>query len=162
MPKTKNPLTLFVTYNPRNEMEQTLAVRLQTLGAIHGLNMVMPDRSNQPGTLNRETRSRILSSDYFIFFATTEPAPEVQAEIQAAYEYLNDPSHVVILRDRMKNIQPDLKNTTLDINSREDPIQDMVEKIMNRIREIKNTPNELGAILLIGLGLMMLPSARPD
>jgi hypothetical protein len=39
-----NPATIFVTYNPQNDFEQTLAVRLQTLGAIHGFNMLLPDR----------------------------------------------------------------------------------------------------------------------
>lgn len=162
-----NPATIFVTYNSGNDFEQTLAVRLQTLGAIHGFNMLMPDRYGQNVKLSQETRFRINSSDYFIFFSTSELTPEVQAEIQAAYEHLHDKSRIVIVYDRVKNIQHSLNCTEVYINSSEDSIQGILKKTISRIRENQqqtnkitqqNTINAIGAILLLGLGLLALNS----
>jgi hypothetical protein len=157
--------TIFVTYNPGNDFEQTLAVRLQTLGAIHGFRMLMPDRfTNEP--VSRETLFRINSSEYFIFFSTSKLTGAVQKEIEAAYEHLHDKSKIVIVYDRVRNINHNLNCTEIFIDSRKDPVQQILEHTIEKIQGNQlagknrqdETVNVLGGLLLVGLGLLALNS----
>jgi hypothetical protein len=160
------PATIFVTYNPNNDFEQTLAVRLQTLGAIHGFSMLMPDRYEQNTLVSQETLFRIKSSDYFIFFSTSALTPTVQKEIEAAYQHLHDKSKIVIVYDRVKNLQHDLNCTEVYIDASKHSVQDILQQTIdsiqkNRKKAIKakqDTENAIGAILLVGLGLLALNS----
>ena len=66
----KSPITtIFISYNPDNGLEQTLASRLHTIGAVNGFRMYMPDRFNSNSQLDYETIRRINLSDYFIVFS---------------------------------------------------------------------------------------------
>jgi hypothetical protein len=161
------PVTIFVTYNPKNDFEQTLAVRLQTLAAIHGFHMLMPDRYEQYSLVSQETLFRIRSSDYFIFFSTSELTPTVQEEIQAAYEHLHDKSRIVIVYDRVKNLQHDLNCTEVYIDASKNSVQEILQHTISKIQENEqqailkskqDTVNAIGAILLVGLGLLALNS----
>src|SRR5882757_1129707 len=78
---TMKQTTVFVTYNPGNDFEQTLAVRLHTIGAVHGFNMLMPERFYGANQFSSETAFRIKSSDYFILFSTSTLKPVVQQEV---------------------------------------------------------------------------------
>ncbi len=162
-----NPATIFVTYNPKNDFEQTLAVRLQTLGAIHGFNMLMPDRYEQYSLLSQETLFRIKSSDYFILFSTSKLTSIVQKEIEAAYEHLHDKSRIVIVYDRVKNIRNSLNCTEVYIDASKNSVQQILEQTIREIqgnqqhtvkKNRQNTVNTIGAILLVGLGLLALNS----
>ena len=63
--------TIFISYNSNSEFEETLAIRLHTIGAVHGFNMYLPDRFNNKQGISLETQSRINLSDYYILFSTT-------------------------------------------------------------------------------------------
>ena len=69
--------TVFITYNPSSEVEQTLAVRLHTIGAVNGFKMLLPDRMYSEDVLDDETRHRIDSADWFILFLTQQISPIV-------------------------------------------------------------------------------------
>jgi hypothetical protein len=163
------PATIFVTYNPKNDFEQTLAVRLQTLGAIHGFRMLMPDRYEQRSLLSQETLFRIKSADYFIFFSTSAPTQAVLEEIQAAYEHLHDKSRIVIVYDRVKNLNHNLNCTEVYIDASRNSVQEILQRTIDKIGENQqqavtkgkakqDTVNAIGAILLVGLGLLALNS----
>jgi hypothetical protein len=160
-----NPATIFVTYNPRNDFEQTLAIRLQTLGAIHGFNMLLPDRFGGKPPVSQETEYRIKSADYFVLFSTSPLTPVVQKEIEVAYQHLKDKSRIIIVYDRVKNLAHQLNCTEVYIDSSKSTAQQILQETISSIQENqakkskKDTQNALGAFLLIGLGLLALNSA---
>ena len=63
--------SVFISYNPNSDIEQTLAVRLHTIGAVHGFTMLLPERFGFSKLPTNETKSRILSADYFILFSSS-------------------------------------------------------------------------------------------
>ena len=161
--------TVFVTYNPRNEFEQTLAIRLHTIGAVHGFNMLMPDRFNGNGKLNSETIYRINSSDYFILFSTGKSTRIVLEEIKVAFAHLKNKSKILIIYDRVKNLKQDANCTEVFINSLKETPQQILDKVIKQLKrnQIPSTRNSLhednsisvlGGIILIGLGLLALGS----
>jgi hypothetical protein len=160
-----NPATIFVTYNPRNDFEQTLAIRLQTLGAIHGFNMLLPDRFGGKPLVTQETEYRIKTSDYFVLFSTSPLTPVVQNEIEVAYQHLKDKSRIIIVYDRVKNLHHSLNCTEVYIDSSKSDAQEILQQTISSIQENqakkgkKDAQNALGAFLLIGLGLLALNSA---
>jgi fructose-specific phosphotransferase system component IIB len=164
------PVTVFVTYNPANEFEQTLAVRLHTIGAVHGFNMLMPDRHGSNGTINHETAYRIKSADYFILFSTSVLTPAVQQEVAAAFTHLKDKSKIVIIYNRVKNLQHNENCTEVYIDAAKNSPQEILDKVVLEIKKNQKLPKKktsvraddttsvLGGILLIGLGLVALDS----
>ena len=58
----RNPV-IFISYNPRNHDEETLAIRLHTIGAVNGFNMLLPDRYHSTTVIDDETKRRSL--DYW-------------------------------------------------------------------------------------------------
>jgi hypothetical protein len=160
-----NPATIFVTYNPRNDFEQTLAIRLQTLGSIHGFDMLLPDRFGGKPLVTQETEYRIKSADYFVFFSSSELTPVVQKEIEVAFNHLKDKSRIIIVYDRVKNLHHSLPCTEVYIDSSKSTAQEILQQTINSIqdnqakRSKKDAQNALGAFLLIGLGLLALNSA---
>lgn len=81
--------TVFISYNPNSDIDQTLAVRLHTIGAVHGFNMLLPDRVGFTKSVSNETKSRILSADYFILFSTEVLSPLLERVCNA---FLLNPS----------------------------------------------------------------------
>jgi hypothetical protein len=164
------PTTVFVTYNPGNEFEQTLAVRLHTIGAVHGFNMLMPDRFHNNGTISKETAFRIKSSDYFILFSTSALTQVVIQEVKTAFGHLKDKSKVLIIYNKVKNIKHNENCTEVFIDASKDSLQQILDKVINELKENKTTVKKskavdeddttsvIGGILLVGLGLLALDS----
>ncbi len=165
------PTTVFVTYNPGNDFEQTLAVRLHTIGAVHGFNMLMPDRFQNTGKINSETAFRIKSSDYFIFFSTSDLTDLVQQEVKTAFASLKDKSKILIIYNKSKNLNHHENCTEVFIDASRDSMQTILNKVMQEIEKSKKaikqkaplkkdeqTISPLGGILLVGLGLLALDS----
>ena len=164
------PTTVFVTYNPDNDFEQTLAVRLHTIGAVHGFNMLMPDRFGLYDQLNSETSYRIRSSDYFILFSTSNLTPVVLQEINTAFAHLNDKSKIVIIYNKVKNLKHIENCTEVVIDAAKDSPQKILDTVIREIQSnqhgLRKAPMKqdddatsvLGGILLIGLGLLALDS----
>jgi hypothetical protein len=163
-----NQPTIFVTYNAGNDFEQTLAVRLHTIGSVHGFNMFMPDRFYGSKTLDLETAHRIKNSDYFILFSTSPLTQIVQEEINTAFAHLKDKSKILIIYNKVKNLVHGENCTEVFIDARSDSPQQILDKIIEQIRinqsksittkKAKETDMmaTIGGILLIGLGLLTL------
>jgi len=88
-------------------VEQTLAVRLFTIGAVHSFTMLLPDPSPYPRGVSTETRCRIFQADYFILFSTGILSKEVIQEIELAFSKLNDKSKILVVYDKRvgKNVK---------------------------------------------------------
>ena len=160
---------IFLSYNPNSEFEETLAIRLHTIGAVHGFQMLLPDRYSNIIGVNPETKSRILLSDYFILFSTSTLSTTVKAEIEIAYRHLNNKKKVLVIYDKHKgkNLVNAENCTEIYIDSKNESIQAILEKIITEIKQSEskyrniivskdNTPDVLAGILLAGLGLLLL------
>lgn len=163
---TKLP-TIFLSYNSGFDLEETLAVRLHTIGAVHGFKMLLPDRYDNNELVSAETQTRIKLADYFILFSTSVLGAQVQEEIAIAFRHLNDKSKIIVVYDRHKgkNIKGADNCTEIFIDSRSESTQQILERILaelksketqKNIKKLKSTEDVLGGILLAGLGLLVL------
>jgi hypothetical protein len=158
--------TVFVSYNPNSDIEQTLAVRLHTIGAVHGFNMLLPDRVGFTNSVSNETRNRILSADYFILFSTTALSATVLEEIKTAASKLDDKSRILVIYDIGvgRNLRG-ADNFTEVYISRSSPVETILDKIISKVKVIQSRENSqggflsvLGPILLTGVALFALSS----
>jgi hypothetical protein len=158
--------TVFISYNPNSDIEQTLAVRLHTIGAVHGFNMLLPDRVGFTKSVSNETKSRILSADYFILFSTEVLSTTVIEEIRIAASKLHDKSKILVIYDISvgKNLK-DAENFTEVYINRSSSIETILEKIISKVKAIQSSGSNqggflsvLGPILLTGVALFALSS----
>jgi hypothetical protein len=160
--------TIFISYNPNNDFEQTLAIRLHTIGGAHGFTILLPDRFNSNTKISSETDLRIRSADYFILFSTSQLTPIVQQEVSTAFTHLKDKSKVLIIYDKVKNLKHNENCTEVFIDANKDLPQEILNKIITELKnnsalKSQNKANDstistLGGILLVGLGLLALGS----
>lgn len=159
--------SVFVTYNPGNEFEQTLAIRLHTIGGVHGFNMLLPDRFGGTSKPNSETIYRIRMADYFIFFSTSTLTSLVKQEIDYAFEHLKDKSRIIIIYNKKKNLKHNENCTEIYIDSGKQTHQEIVNTVIDKMKASSKATHKkevqeadvadvLGGILLVGLGLMAL------
>lgn len=158
--------SVFISYNPNFDIEQTLAVRLHTIGAVHGFNMLLPDRVGFTKSVSNETKIRILSADYFILFSTTALSTTVLEEIKIAASKLHDKSKILVIYDISvgKNLKGADNFTEVYIN-RSSPVETILETIISKVKAIQSRGNNqggflsvLGPILLTGVALFALSS----
>lgn len=164
------PTSIFVTYNPKSDLEQTLAVRLHTIGAVNGFRMFLPDRYNSETILDNETKRRIGEADYFIMFSTQKLSKIVQQEINYAAQVLKDKSRIIVIYN--SRIEKNIIGATTDNFTalQYDPVSDQQDAFLHQIMDIiktkeianlkdKNSQQQaLIALLGIGLGLFVLDS----
>ncbi|TAF74445.1 MAG: hypothetical protein EAZ53_08635 [Bacteroidetes bacterium] len=157
--------TIFITYNPKSKQEQTLAMRLHTIGAVNDFTMFLPDRTENENEISESSKSRIARCDYFIIFSTNQLSTVVKQEIELAFKYLNDKSKILVIYDKQngKNLTGDIVEhfTPFYFDQSENKQDLLLQKIIGTIKEkeVKRTnSNALAAILGIGLGLLILGS----
>lgn len=179
-----NMKTLFLTYNPKDNDEQTLAIRLHSIGAVNGFRVYLPDRYNSTTILDSETKARIDNSDYVIMFAFSEKlSPIVQDELRYAYNKTQDKSKIIVVHGGKKGQKalpfatqihynpqeesPELvgrrifetifKKQQEELNAAYQKAQE--EKLKDEINRLKAKiaeQNALSAFLGVGLGLALL------
>ncbi|MBI4649088.1 MAG: hypothetical protein HY738_21485 [Bacteroidia bacterium] len=173
------PTTIFISYNPNDETEQTIAARLHTIGAVNGFRMYLPDRYNSDTLIDEETKRRISLSDYFVVFSLGNLSNIVKQEIEYSFEYLQDKSRILVIYDssKGKNLKGEttihftpfyfdpIKNSqevllteiinTISIKQRDEKIKKLRTQIKIRENETENY-KAIAAILGIGLGLVVL------
>lgn len=157
--------TIFISYNPSESQEQSLALRLQTLGSLYGLHISLPDRIGST-TLKDTTKSRIENTDLFIVFSTKNLSKPIKDEIAFARS-LKKRIVVVYDKDVTRNLNLD------DVHEIEfDKENDSPEKVLKKILEVVRAPIRRGVakkivtpkqnndsfagFLLVGLGLLLL------
>ncbi|NOZ36065.1 MAG: TIR domain-containing protein [Chlorobi bacterium] len=164
--------TIFISYNPDSDFEQTLAVRLHTTGAVNGFKMFLPDRYNSDSEIDTETKARISQSDWLIVFSTGKLSNIVKQEIQYAWKEFNDKSKILVIYnfEKGKNLEGEITKhfTEIYFNPNDDFDKIILGKIFPKIqikertenqkeiKEIKQQRNALLALLGIGVGLLLL------
>jgi len=158
--------SVVISYNPNSDIEQTLAVRLHTIGAVHGFNMLLPDRVGFSNAVSTETKSRILSANYFILFSTTSLSTTVLEEIKIASTKLHDQSKILVIYDIGvgKNLRG-VDNYTEVYIDRTSSMETILNTIIAKVKSIQTKGNNsngfldaLGPILLTGVALFALSS----
>ena len=157
---------IFISYNPKALEEETLAVRLQTIGAVNGFDTFLPDRFSENVPRDSETIRRIKLSDYFVMFASHNISRAVQDEIDIAFEHFNDPSKIIIIYNQHQVQSPGVENPNTVTLIPFDPSKETVDKVISKVvaritteeysKSNQETTNGLLALLGIGLGLLAL------
>lgn len=160
--------TVYITYNPGSEVEQTLAIRLPTIGAVNSFRMLLPDRLNSETVLDDETKQRIASADWFILFSTQLNSSIVQQEIDHAVSAGLPASRIIIIYNPAYPPQVTGSSSGQIFMGPFDPwtqsfdevAQGILLTISRGIRSEMETQNRqkdgLLALLGIGLGLLTL------
>ncbi len=134
--KMKN-LTLFVSYNPNIGDEQTLAIRIHTIGVANGLTMFLPDRFNSINELDANTKTRIASADYYLVFALSNKLSEaVKAEIQFASQHI-DKSNIIVVYDdkKMQKLSLEAGISVVVCNLEEEDAEQISERLFKLVFE---------------------------
>ena len=168
------PNKIFISYNQSVASEQSLAVRLQTLGSLYGLHISLPDRIGS-SALKLTTKQRIEDAKLFIVFSTRNLSKAVKDEIKFA-RTLNKKIIIIYDKDVGKNLN--LKGVTeVEYDHNKDEPETLIHEILNEIRtpqkiskkpsgraqkKIKDDSDSIGAFLLVGLGLLLLAAFMPD
>jgi hypothetical protein len=170
--------TIFITYNPNSEFEQTLAIRLHTIGATNGFRMYLPDRFNSEDVLDDETKSRISKSDYVVLFSISPLSEIVRQEIEYAFGILGDKSRIIVIYDKHRgknlsggitthftpiyidqfNSDPSavLAEILKIVHSKEAGRQAQEVQKLRRESEKSGKENDFSLAALLGVGLMFL------
>ena len=160
--------TVYITYNPGSEVEQTLAVRLHTIGAVNGFRMLLPDRLYSETFLDDETKQRIASAEWFILFSTQRHSSIVQQEIDHAVSSGLPASRIIIIYNPAYPPQVIGSSSSQIIMVSFDPLtrsfdevaQDVLlrisQEIMSEMEAQSRQKNGLIALVGIGLGLLAL------
>ena len=173
------PTSIFISYNPNSEVEETLAARLHTIGAVNGFVMYLPDRFNSEDQISEESQARISRSDYFVIFSTKPLSNLVMEEIEHAFKHINDRTRILVIYDKEKgkNLKGNISNYFTpfyfdQVNNRQDELLQKIintivhreqnkelvkkDKQINTLKKQKESSDALAAILGIGLGLFAL------
>lgn len=168
-----NTPTIFISYNPLSEFEQTLAVRLHTMGSVNGFRMFLPDRYNSDFGIDTETKNRIQQSSWFLVFSTGKLSQTVKEEIEYAYQIYQNKSKIVVIYNFLKGktLQGEITNhfTEIYFNPRTENFDQIInKKIIPKIinenyketkeKELKQQRNALLTLVGIGIGMVLLGS----
>jgi hypothetical protein len=162
---------IFVSYNPGVTMEQSTALRLQTLSSLYGVEVSLPDRLATK-ELKATTKDRILNAHVFVMFCTRKLSKAVKEETEFA---LHNNKRVVIFYDRATgkiikthNIKPG-NLIEIPFNPNQDTLASLLTKVLDKggfvhsedmtlsgKREAESENNLLTSIVGIGLGLLLV------
>jgi len=173
------PITIFITYNPQIDTEQTLAVRLHTIGAVNGFKMYLPDRFNSETYLDIETKRRIDEADFVVLFSLQSKISNiVKEEISYAWNRLHDKSKIIVIYPTQRTLKSKMgaNFTEIYFNPHRDTVDTVTHKILSEIfqkinkedlsklnqtdlkiqKQEEQTTNSVLAFIGIGLGLLIL------
>lgn len=148
---------IFISYNPVEQAEQSLAIRLQTLGSLYGLHVSLPDRVGTKA-LKITTKERIQSAGLFIVFSTRSLTKQVKDEIDYA---LTLKKQIVVVYDKDVRTNINLSGVTeIEYDKR----NDSPEKVLGEVLKVVNTKKDdsFSGFILVGLGLLLLAAIMSD
>jgi len=160
-------IKIFVSYNPNVEIEQSTALRLQTLSSLYGAIVYLPDRLGSQ-KLKSSTRQNIDDANVFVMFSTENLSSVVREEVEYA---LSKNKRVVIFYDKQtgKNLNTsNIQNPNL-YETRFDPQNDDTVNILQQVLKhggfvpagtpvemAKNKNKGISALVGVGLGLLLM------
>ena len=74
---------IFLTFNPNQEIFESLALRTQTLASLYNTSILLPDRYGTK-SLKYSTKERIEKADWLLALTTNQISRQVQSEIKHA------------------------------------------------------------------------------
>jgi hypothetical protein len=147
--------SIFVSYNPNSDREQTQAVRFHTIGAVNGFQMYLPDRSVE-SNVSEETRRRIRASEYFIAFVSGQITPTLHAELLLASKLGLKKNQIIVIRNG-KNSKPvpPTPFSEFYLDASKDTVEEFYARIIESIKQDKPKRNneQLGMLILAGLAI---------
>lgn len=167
----KNSPTIFLSFNPNSEIEETLVIRLHTIGAVHGFQMLLPERPSKSASISEQTKSRINLSNYFLVFSTQNISRVVKEEINYAFEKFKDKSRIIVILDKRNIKKPiTIPNCTEIVIDSQNHNEYIINQILEKLKSAQKASNSkkktslhkddnndvVGGILLAGLSLLLL------
>jgi hypothetical protein len=162
---------IFISYNPGVEVEQSTALRLQTLSGLYNAKVFLPDRSGKSG-FKENTKQRILDATVFIMFSTDALSKDVIDEVNYA---LANQKMVIVFYDVRKGKNLDTSKITNKNNFHEkmfNPEQTTPNELLDYVKTVLENSNSdkiisgagkiLLALLGVGLGLLLLKALTDD
>lgn len=153
--KTKCTLimtNIFISYNQNVQAEQSLALRLQTLGALYDLSVSLPDRIGRL-SLKDTTKQRIDKANLFLVFATRNLTKPVVDEINYA---LTTKKKIIVVYDKDVKTNLNLKGVhEIEYDGKRDSPEKIISEI-NKVISKSKEDDSVGAFVLVGLGLLLL------
>jgi hypothetical protein len=129
------PTSIFITYNPNENEEQTLAIRLHSIGAVNGFRIYLPDRFNSDKIIDSTTQARIDGSDYVVLFAMSAKISDiVRQEIEYAYQRLHDKSKIIIIYGAKQSKKVNLIDHATEIYYT--PHEESTDQVIKRIFDV--------------------------
>lgn len=160
---------VFITYNPGNQVEETLALRLHTIGGVSGFQMQLPDRYYTGNMLSDATKYKINQSDLFVLFSTGIPTQMVIDEVDCAWNHFKDRQKIIIVQSYGDNSMFNALEgqvTLIDFNPKVQSLDTVLEVVKNSFYieankdVLKKRKEEDGKALValfgVGLGLLAL------
>ncbi len=160
-----NP-SIYITYNKNNKkhVEESTALRLQTLSNLYGINVLLPYRPDIAFSKDSETEIRISKSACVVVFSMSKLTKRLKDEIQNA---LSKAKPIIIIYDKkigktISHNNDNIKEIFLDSNNSDESLHEISKYLKSKFnRSQKNIENSndsnLGVALLgIGLGLLVL------
>lgn len=145
---------IFFSYNPDVRIEQSTALRLQTMGALYNCTVYLPDRLGAP-PIKDSTIQRINESDIAVLFSTVTPSQMALEEIQYA---IHIKKRVIIFYDSRVGKNINIINAPNVIEEFITPT-DTLDSIMRRVKEkvdpsvSPESKNMNGAMTMVGIGI---------
>ncbi len=151
--------TLFISYNPNSEIEQSIALRLQTLASLQNVSVLLPDRHGAT-RLKESTKARIKEASAFVVFSTASLSKTVKEEIEYARSLRKN---VVVVYDVKKNVSSRLEGVTeVSANFERESPDAILKKILERVAFKSDNQNAFAALILFGLGMLLLWAMSDD
>jgi hypothetical protein len=159
--------SIFLTYNPKVTLEQSTALRLQTIANLYGLRVELPDRMGASAV--ESTQQRISRAAYVVAIALKPIAPAVKEELNYAAQlgktiiiiYDEHASKTVNFRNNTNVIQTPINFNSPDIEQVLHKVSSFIAEQQTKNTDIKGADNNdadksLIALLGIALGALAL------
>lgn len=164
--------TIFVSYNPGVEVEQSTALRLQTIASLYNATVLLPDRLGTT-QLKSSTKERIREANVFVMFSTSKLSKAVSDEARHA---ISVGKRVIIFYSKHtgKNLDIDHKQGNF-FEVTFDPRYNSADQLLHAVLEnggfVKEEPKTtsphlanfaIGALVGVGLGMLLMNAFSED